>query len=189
MRTATWSPPRRRSDGRGGVMTSLHRLACAAIALCACGGAKPADGGGPSAMAADGKSITTVAQGQGYPIQIGGDGNAVFWTNHLSGQIVAYADGVPKVLAEHQDYPLGIAVDRSDVYWTTLNGGTIAKIAKTGGKPTVLASGQFGPSGIATDDANVYWTNTYGGTVMMVSKAGGKPTVLASKPTGPARTA
>src|SRR5690349_227453 len=122
-------------------MSALDRLMCVAIALCACGGARPAEGGGNSA--ADDKTIITVAQGQGYPIHIGGDGNAVFWTNHLGGQVMGYAGGVPKVLADHQDYPLGIAVDQTDVYWTTLNGGTVVKVAKAGGTPTVLATGQF----------------------------------------------
>src|SRR5215470_11861470 len=153
-------------------MTALHRLACLAAALCACGGARPA---GPAAAdaAPDGKPITTLATAQGYPINIRGDGAGVFWTNHLGGQVMALAaGGAPKVLADHQDYPLAIAVDQSDVYWTTLNGGTVTKVAKAGGKPITLASGQFGPSGIAIDDSNVYWTNTYAGTIVTVSKAG-----------------
>ena len=166
-------------------MSALHRLACVAVALCACGGTQPA--AAPGNTAPDGKPITTLATAQGYPINIRGDGAGVFWTNHLGGQIMALAaGGAPKILADHQDYPLGIAVDKTDVYWTTLNGGTVVKVSRSGGKPVTLASGQFGPSGIALDDTNVYWTNTYAGTVMTVSKAGGKPSSLASKQATPA---
>src|ERR1044071_8178374 len=172
-------------------MIAFHRLAYAAVALCACGGAQPA---GTTAAAdtttVDAKPITTLATAQGYPINIRGDGNGVFWTNHLGGQVVALAaSGAPKVLADHQDYPLGIAVDQTDVYWTTLNGGKVVKVAKAGGHPVPLASAHFGRSGIAIDDTNVYWTNTYAGTVMTVSKAGGKPTVVASKQATPAEIA
>src|SRR5262245_64271807 len=115
-------------------MIALHRLAYAAVALCACGGAQPAGSAGGAGGAAadsttiDGKPITTLATAQGYPINIRGDGNGVFWTNHLGGQVVGLtAGGAPKVIADHQDYPLGIAIDQTDVYWTTLNGGTVVK--------------------------------------------------------------
>src|SRR5215471_13603530 len=114
-------------------MIAFPRLACAAVALCGCGGAQPAGGGGGGAAliaadttTVDGKPITTLATAQGYPINLRGDGHGLFWTNHLGGQVVALtANGAPKVLADHQDYPLGIAVDQTDVYWTTLNGGTV----------------------------------------------------------------
>jgi sugar lactone lactonase YvrE len=153
---------------------AFHRVACLAVALCACGGARPATGPAGE-TASDSASTTTLATKQDYPINIAGDAAGVFWTNHLGGQIVALASGgAPKVLADHQDYPLGIAVDKTDVYWTTLNGGTVVKVARSGGQPVSLATRQFGPSGIAVDDGNVYWTNTYAGTVATVSKAGGK---------------
>ena len=67
-------------------MTALHRLALSTVALCACGGAKPA--GDPGESASGGPSITTLATQQGYPIHIGGDAGGLFWTNHLGGQVV-----------------------------------------------------------------------------------------------------
>lgn len=70
-------------------------------------------------------SPTMVAQSQGAPAGIALSADAVYWTNHASGEVMraVRAGGVPEAIASNQVHPRGIAFGGGRVYWVNEGSG------------------------------------------------------------------
>jgi hypothetical protein len=80
----------------------------------------PLEGGTPSA----------VATGIRYAVGLVVDGESVFWTDDIHGEIYVapISGGSPSRLASGQGYPFGIALRDDHIYWANANAGTVMRM-------------------------------------------------------------
>lgn len=106
-----------------------------------------------------------LALSQPYPVGLSVYGNALYWSNRVSGQVVMCktlsCDELPQVFADGLNDPIGLAFDGSDVYFAEVKGGRISRCPREGclGPPETVVTGQLGPTEIAFDGDSMFWVN------------------------------
>lgn len=125
----------------------------------------------------------TLATMQGRPFQLAVSGDAVYWTNNFSDEIMRAdkVDGGATVFASGADVssPWGIVVDATSVYWTnhafaaTAGGIRSCPLAGCPGGVPVTLSTNPGVIDVAVDARNIYFTMDTPFAVLQASKLDG----------------
>ena len=98
-------------------------------------------------------SPTLVAGSQGAPAGIALSPDAIYWTNHASGEVMraARAEGVAKAIATNQVHPRGIAFGGGRVYWVNegsgASDGAVVMAGSDGSQPVVISTDAALPDG------------------------------------------
>jgi len=103
---------------------------------------------------------TTLATGQGSPLDTASDGTTIYWTNNATNELVACprasCDADKKAIASSLGGPRLIALDTDRIYWTNANGNVMRCDLPDCAAPVVLAKGLKSPWGIAIDATYTY---------------------------------